>query len=125
MSPDEDAEIWRIAREVVEETLAGLPEDLRDASAHCPVRLELIARCPDVSAGDEDLLGLFEGASLLEPPPGDAGDMPRIRLFLDNLWDFAEEDAEVFAEEVETTLLHELAHFLGLDEDEVAERGLA
>ena len=49
---------------------------------------------------------------------------PQIILFLENLWDFAEGDESVFREEVATTLLHELGHYLGLDEDELTDRGL-
>jgi len=48
----------------------------------------------------------------------------QIILFLENLWDFAESDENVFCEEVHTTFLHELGHFLGLDEDDLTERGL-
>jgi predicted Zn-dependent protease with MMP-like domain len=49
---------------------------------------------------------------------------PQIILFLENLWDFAEKDEEVFCDEVRTTFLHELGHFLGLDEDDLIDRGL-
>ena len=49
---------------------------------------------------------------------------PQIILFLENLWDFAEGDEEIFRDEVHTTFLHELGHYLGLDEDELTERGL-
>jgi len=49
---------------------------------------------------------------------------PQIILFLENLWDFAEGDEEMFREEVATTLLHELGHYLGLDEDDLTDRGL-
>jgi predicted Zn-dependent protease with MMP-like domain len=52
-------------------------------------------------------------------------DMPRIRLFLDNLWDYAEHDRETYREEVRITLLHELGHYLGLDEAAVTALGLA
>jgi predicted Zn-dependent protease with MMP-like domain len=41
-----------------------------------------------------------------------------------NLWNFAERNEVVFRKEVRTTLLHELGHYLGLDEDELIERGL-
>lgn len=118
---DIDPKLWRLAQRTVEEVLAALPEELRAGAEQCPVRLELISDRPDV---EDDLLGLFEGASLLEPPPQSAEEMPRITLFLDNLWEFAEEDEEIFADEVEVTLLHELGHFLGLDEEGVALRGL-
>ena len=119
MNPD--SEPWRLAQRTVGEVLAALPEDLRAGAEQCPVRLELMGDGPEA---DAELLGLFEGASLLEPLPECADDLPRITLYLDNLWAFAEEDSETFADEVEVTLLHELGHFLGLDEDEVAARGL-
>ena len=49
---------------------------------------------------------------------------PQIILFLENLWDFSESDEEIFLDEVHTTLLHELGHYLGLGEDDLEERGL-
>ena len=49
---------------------------------------------------------------------------PRIRLWLANLWDFAENDEAIFRAEVRTTLLHEIGHVLGWDEHEVEKRGL-
>ncbi len=51
-------------------------------------------------------------------------DLPRIRLFLTNLWEWVEQDEQDFRDEVGTTFLHELGHYLGWDEDEVNERGL-
>ena len=48
-----------------------------------------------------------------------------IRLFIENLRDEAEDDPERFRQEVRTTLLHELGHYLGLDEDELERRNLA
>ena len=71
---------------------------------------------------EPDTLGLFTG-----PEFADEGDVPlppQIILFLENLWDFAAEDEVVFQEEVRTTFLHELGHYLGLDEGELTERGL-
>ena len=71
---------------------------------------------------DVDTLGLFVGAEF-----ADEGTMilpPQIILFLENLWDFAEGNEEMFSEEVRTTFLHELGHFFGLGEDELTVRGL-
>ncbi|MBL9137881.1 MAG: metallopeptidase family protein, partial [Verrucomicrobiales bacterium] len=48
----------------------------------------------------------------------------QILLFLENLWEFSEEDEEIFLDEVQTTYLHELGHYLGLDEIDLEERGL-
>jgi predicted Zn-dependent protease with MMP-like domain len=112
-----------IARAEVDRTLAALPEPLRDQAAGLPVSYE---RAPDgaiVADGYEpDLLGLFIGAALDEPH--DSPLPPQIILFLDNLWDFAEGVEEIYREEIQTTYLHELGHYLGLDEIDLEERGL-
>ena len=71
---------------------------------------------------EPDTLGLFTGAKFAEE-----GNVPlpsQIVLFLENIWDVAEGSEEVFREEVRTTFLHELGHYLGLDEDELTGRGL-
>jgi predicted Zn-dependent protease with MMP-like domain len=71
---------------------------------------------------EADTLGLFTGSEFADDG---ASVLPsQIILFLENLWDFAEGDEEVFAEEVHTTFLHELGHFFCLDEDDLTERGL-
>ena len=73
---------------------------------------------------EPDLLGLFEGASRLEADPHASDPPPRIILYLDNLWDLAAGDSAIFTEEVRTTYLHELGHFLGFDEDDLTLRDL-
>lgn len=115
-----------VAQRVVRVTMHRLPEKIKTAARSCRIDLEWIDEC--LAAGEDlpgdDLLGLFEGASLSDPQPEDALSLPRIRLFLDSLWDYAEGDPETFRQEVRVTLLHELGHFLGLDEDQVADMGL-
>jgi len=49
---------------------------------------------------------------------------PQIILFLENIRDMTGGDENTYCDEVHTTLLHELGHYLGLDEDELSERGL-
>ena len=49
---------------------------------------------------------------------------PQIILFLENLWEFADADEEIFLDEVHVTFLHELGHYLGLDELDLEDRGL-
>jgi predicted Zn-dependent protease with MMP-like domain len=107
----------------VEATLAALPEPLRERAAKVPVTLERFPNAGLQADGIEaDTLGLFTGAEFAEE--GNVPLPPQIILFLENLWDFAEGDGEVFREEVHTTYLHELGHYLGLDEDDLTERGL-
>lgn len=100
-----------------------LPEDVRAAANRVPVSMEDKPGDGPFDAelvGDE--LGLFEGPTAAEE--ADPTDLARIRLFLGNLWDWVEGDEQDFRDEVGTTFLHELGHYLGWDEDEVAERGL-
>jgi predicted Zn-dependent protease with MMP-like domain len=115
-----------LAQRVVRVTMHRLPERIKTAVRPCRIELEWIDDC--LAAGEDlpgdDLLGLFEGASLSDPTPDDLDSLPRIRLFLDSLWDYAEDDPEVFRQEVRITLLHELGHYLGLNEDQVADMGL-
>jgi predicted Zn-dependent protease with MMP-like domain len=115
-----------LAQRVVRVTMHRLPERIKTAVRPCRIELEWIDDC--IAAGEDlpgdDLLGLFEGASLSDPTPDDLDSLPRIRLFLDSLWDYAEGDPEVFRQEVRITLLHELGHYLGLNEDQVADMGL-
>jgi predicted Zn-dependent protease with MMP-like domain len=113
----------RWADEELKALVKALPDDVRDAAQKVPVSMEQkpgLGMFDDELEGDE--LGLFEGASAMEET--DAADMPRIRLFLANLWEWVEEDEQDFRDEVGTTFLHELGHYLGWDEDEVGERGL-
>jgi predicted Zn-dependent protease with MMP-like domain len=117
--------LLRLAEAEVQRNLERLPADVREAAAECVVSFEDIS---DAVAADDamadDLLGLFEGLSRLDPLPGGPEDMPRIRLFLDNLWDYAGNDERVFRREVRITWLHELGHYLGWGEEEVEELGL-
>jgi predicted Zn-dependent protease with MMP-like domain len=127
MSPARLAELTELAENIVEEIRADLPDNVRSVAAECPavlLTMEAWAAEQDELV-DEELLGLFTGWSRVDGVPPGPADAPQILLFLDNLWDFAEADRDAFAEEVETTFLHELGHYLGLDEDEIEARGLA
>ena len=115
--------LLRIAQEEVRDTLAALPAPLSAKAAPLPVTYEPVPNEAVLADDyDPDLLGLFIGPPLAEP---ESSPLPaQIILFLENLWDFAEEDEEFFREEVRTTYLHELGHYLGLDEIDLEERGL-
>lgn len=113
----------KLAMEEVEATLAELPARLRAEATRLPITFE-----PRPNAGlqadgiMDDTLGLFVGPEFAEE--GQVPMPPQIILFLENLWDFSEGDEAAFQDEVHTTLLHELGHFLGLDEDDLTDRGL-
>ena len=112
-----------LASEEVEQTLAALPRPLRERAKQLPVTFERIPNAGLQADGIEpDTLGLFTGPEFAEE--GNVPLPPQIILFLENLWDLAEDDEKIFREEVQTTFLHELGHYLGLDEDELTKRGL-
>ncbi len=115
----------QFAVEEVNQTMAALPLRLREHAARLPVTLE---RSPSQALIDDgfepDLLGLYVGPSYEDMETAAADLPPQIILFLECLWDFCEGDEQAFREEVRTTYLHELGHYLGLDEGDLEERGL-
>ena len=112
-----------LARDEVRATLKALPAELRARAAPLPVSYEKQPSQEILDDGFEpDLLGLFIGPPLAEP---DAAPLPpHIILYLENIWELAGEDEVFFREEVQITYLHELGHYLGLDEIDLEERGL-
>ena len=113
----------RLAADEVAAVLASLPEPLAEQARTLPV---LFARLPDQelqeSGIEADTLGLFTGPELADE--GYETLPAQIILFLENLWDEAGENERTFRKEVRITYLHELGHYLGLDEDDLFERGL-
>lgn len=122
MKPD-----WKRLRHLalaeVETTLAELPVPVRARARPLPVTFEPAPNTGLQADGiAPDTLGLFCGAEFAEE-----GQVPlpsQIILFLENIWAAAEGDQELFLDEVRTTYLHELGHYLGLDEEELTNRGL-
>ena len=112
-----------LALSEIEATMMNLPEPLREQARKLPVTFEHQPNAELQADGIEaDTLGLFTGPEFADeenvPMP------PQIILFLENLWGFANGDEKTFREETRTTFLHELGHYLGLDEDDLTERGV-
>lgn len=117
------AELLCSAKREVRETIRSLPTALREAAQALPVTYEARPTPELIEDGLEpDLLGLFVGDP--HSQEGAAALPAQILLFLDNLWEMAEGDWDIFEEEVQKTYLHELGHYLGLDELDLEERGL-
>jgi predicted Zn-dependent protease with MMP-like domain len=114
-----------IADRAIQRTLRRLPDAIRNAVLDCPIQVAWMEDKEADGGRDTDLLGLFEGAARGEPGHGSLDDLPCIHLFLDNLWDHSGRDSRRFREEVSVTLLHEIGHYLGMNEEQVAALGLA
>jgi predicted Zn-dependent protease with MMP-like domain len=115
----------RLAEAETRAVMRALPARLRARAAEVPVRFEPAPGPELLAAGlPDDLLGLFSGTTCADPE-GACGPMPtEIVLFIDNLREEAEDDPVRFRQEVRTTLLHELGHFLGFEEDDLGARDL-
>ena len=112
------------ARRIVVRTLHRLPPELRDAARAVPVCFEDYPTDELVSDGlDPGILGLFVGAPRHEHA-NEPGPPPQIILYLENILEECEDAGTSFEEEVRRTYLHELGHYLGLDEEALAERNL-
>lgn len=114
-----------LAANIVGAAQRQLPAEIRPLARDVALHYERVPADEVVADGfPADILGLFtgrpHGAELTESDPTP----PQILLYLDNLWDFAEGDADIFRDEVRLTYLHELGHFLGWDEDDLTARGL-
>jgi predicted Zn-dependent protease with MMP-like domain/Flp pilus assembly protein TadD len=113
----------------VEDALAALPEAVRRYLANVAITVEDLPSDEDLLASDPPLspaiLGLFRGA----PYGRNDGVDPwthlpsSIVLFQHNLERFARSRVDLI-EQIGVTLIHEVGHFLGLDEDELYARGL-
>jgi predicted Zn-dependent protease with MMP-like domain len=119
------AQLTSLAAPVLERTQKKLPASLRALAAAIPVHYEALPGQDLLDEGfEDDILGLFtgspHGSELREDQPMPA----QIVLFLMNIWDFAEGDQETFREEVRVTYLHELGHYFGWNEDDLAAREL-
>lgn len=108
-----------------EQVLESVPEEFRAHLRNVPIVLEPQPHPDIVREGfDPRSLGLFEGLEQGLLDSGEPSAAPtRIVLFHNNLLaDFP--DRDVLAEEIEITILHEIGHFFGLDEDDVERLGL-
>jgi predicted Zn-dependent protease with MMP-like domain len=117
--------LTELAAATVEATQRSLPPEIRPLALAVPVHYEVSPHPSVLAQGFEpDILGLFTGSPHGTEFAHDQPAPPQILLYLESLWDLAEGDPAVFREETRLTYLHELGHYLGWDEDELAARGL-
>jgi predicted Zn-dependent protease with MMP-like domain len=72
---------------------------------------------------DPSIVGIFDGTAQGEDGPPGAVEIRRMIFFRDNIYLLAN-DKEKLEEELWTAIRNEIGHFLGLNEEELAERGL-
>lgn len=75
--------------------------------------------------GSLDLLGLYDGVAITDRGQYGFGELPdRIILYREPLLAVSE-SMEQLREEIHVTLVHEIAHYYGLDDDQLHELGWA
>ena len=112
---------------LVDQALASLPEEFLPYMENLSVEVVPQATRSQLdSAGlgpDSDLLGLYEGVPLTKKSVDFLVDWPeRIFIFQRSIESICNSPQEVI-EQVRTTVLHEVGHHFGMDEDDLDELG--
>ena len=105
--------------EHVRRALDSLPPDLRRAMSNVEIVVE------EENAEDPDLYGLYLGIPLVDRASSTyQGVLPdKIAIYRKPLEEEFGDDPEVLEDEIRITVLHEVAHHFGIDEDRLAELG--
>ena len=110
----------------VQQAIAALPEHSKAHLANTVIDVEPLPGKEDLQEGvSPSILGIFRGVPIGERSPLEPShhQTARITLFQKNLERFATTRDELL-EQISVTVLHEVGHLLGLDEDELYDRGL-
>lgn len=113
---------------LVEEAVAAIPEEFRRYLVNVAIciedwpsdaQLESVGLDPEL----DTLFGLYEGTALPDRPHDHGNALPdRITIFRGPLLEeFTSERA--IRREIEITVVHEIAHFFGLDDEQVRRLG--
>ncbi len=124
-----------------EEVLDALPPAIHELIEEAPVILDdrpprKLLRELGMDPEEDDLCGLHTGIPLTQRTVQDSGQLPDvIHLFREGIidhaggWDEGEDEEGPFGgearirEEIRITLLHEIGHHFGLDEEDLARLG--
>ena len=103
--------------ELVSDALDLIPPELAAATDNVVVLVE------DRNPEEPDLLGLYQGVALTERDSTYAGSLPdTITIYRHALLEVCETEDEV-VDEVAITVIHEIAHHFGIDDDRLHELG--
>ena len=102
----------------VRAALDSLPPQLASALENLAVVVE------NENPDDPDLFGLYDGTPLPERTSLASGRLPdRIAIYRLPLEDEFGNDPAALEREIRITVLHELGHYFGIEEDRIAELG--
>lgn len=102
---------------LVEEALDSIPPELGRLMSNVVLLVE------DEAPPGEELLGVYEGVPLTERDGWYSGVLPdTITIFRLPILRICESEADV-VDEVRTTVIHEVAHHFGIDDDRLHDMG--
>ncbi|HLS78613.1 MAG TPA: metallopeptidase family protein [Nocardia sp.] len=103
--------------ELVSDALDLIPPELTSAIDNVVVLVE--ARDPE----EPSLLGLYRGIALTERDSHYGGSLPdTVTIYREAILDICEDEEQV-VEEVAVTVIHEIAHYFGIDEERLHQLG--
>jgi predicted Zn-dependent protease with MMP-like domain len=104
--------------DAVTQALDSLPAELRDAMSNVAIVVE------DENREEPDLYGLYTGIALPDRTSSYGGVLPdKIAIYRRPLEEDFGHDPDLLVEEIRVTVLHEIAHHFGIDEDRLDELG--
>ena len=115
--------------ELVSEALEALPFEFRDRLENVQIDIEEWPSAEELvdaglGAGDREyLLGLYHGVPLTERTSFYVALPDRITIYMRPVILVAGPDAQDIAEQVRHTVIHEIAHYYGIDDDRLEELG--
>jgi predicted Zn-dependent protease with MMP-like domain len=113
--------------ELVEQALAELPEPFASFLEEVPVEIHDRPSPKQLKSlglkDDELLLGLYHGRPRTQRSVEDSGRMPDlIYIFQEDIEQVSRNEADLISQ-VRTTVLHEIGHHFGMDEDDLDDVG--
>jgi len=107
---------------IVHDTIAGLPDWVHEALHNIEI-LVLDEADADLDPEGAGLLGLYTGLPLPERGVDYAGELPDVIYIFRQPHLELGLPADELRDEIATTLVHEIAHYFGIDDDRLDELG--
>lgn len=113
--------------QLVERALAELPQQFEQFLEEVPIEIRnrpTARQLQSVGLGKRDLLlGLYYGRPRTERSIEDSGRMPDVIYIFQEDVELCSDTEDELVEQVRTTVLHEIGHHFGLNEDDLRELG--
>ncbi len=114
---------------LIRRAIDALPEEFRQRMENVAVQVEALpdkATCREMGLDSPyELFGLYRGTPLTERHVDAPFEWPDTITIYKKSIEAACDDADEAVEQIRQTVLHEIGHFFGLDEDDLEELGYA